>query len=281
MEFPSRTIRVNDVELHFVDAGPSDGPLVVLLHGFPDFWWGWRHQIEPLARRGFRVVVPDMRGYNLSGKPRGVGNYALDTLAADVLELAGLLGGSTFDLTGHDWGGIIAWHVAALFPRRVRRLVVLNAPHPDVFPRYMRRHPTQALRSLYAAWFQLPFLPEAILRARRFALLRRSLVHTSRSGFNAPDLDRYVEAWQQAGALPAMINYYRAFARRPWKSLARIESPTLIIWGERDPFLEIGVARASLKRCNNAQSRFVDAGHWVQWEQAQWVNETLVEFFAF
>ena len=139
VEATSRMVQVNGVELHVVEAGPEDGPLVILLHGFPDFWWGWRHQMEPLVKAGYRVVVPDQRGYNLSSKPKGVSSYHIDTLAADVAALADVYNAATFRLAGHDWGGIVAWWTGVRYPKRVERLVILNAPHPDVYPRLMLR----------------------------------------------------------------------------------------------------------------------------------------------
>jgi pimeloyl-ACP methyl ester carboxylesterase len=282
METSSGTCRVSGVELHVVEAGPVDGPVVILLHGFPDFWWGWRHQIEPLAALGFHIVVPDGRGYNLSDKPQGVGSYGLDTLAADVVALADFYKADTFRLVGHDWGGIVAWQVAKRYPERVKRLVILNAPHPDVFPRFVRKHLSQAFKSLYSAFFQLPWLPEAALKAGRFALLRRALARSSRSGtFTPDDLENYAEAWQQPGALTAMLNYYRALRRQPLGPLSRVHPPTLVIWGKRDVFLETGLATASLKLCNDVQNLFVDnAGHWVQLEEADMVNSALARFFA-
>lgn len=278
----SRICEVNGVKLHVIEAGERDGPLVILLHGFPDFWWGWRAQIEALVAEGFRLVVPDMRGYGPSSKPGGVAAYDLDALAADVAALADFYGRATFRLAGHDWGGIIAWHVAHRFPGRVERVAILNAPQPDTFMRYVRRHPTQMLRSSYAALFQLPWLPERVLQAGNFAFLRRALQRSSRPGtFSAAGLERYVEAWSAPGALTAMINYYRALARRPRRALPRIEPKTLLIWGERDVFLEPGVAKASLKRCTRGQGMFLpNAGHWVGLEEVAAVNAALIEFFT-
>lgn len=272
----------NGVELHVIEAGPASGPLVILLHGFPDFWWGWRHQIEALSAQGFRVVAPDQRGYNLSDKPRGIRAYDLDTLAADVVGLADFYHRDIFCLAGHDWGGIIAWHVASRYPRRVERLAILGAPHPEVFLRFVRRDLRQAFKSTYAAFFQLPWLPEMVLKAGRFALLRRALVSSSRPGtFSTQDLERYLEAWKQPGALTAMLNYYRALGRRRWGRSSRVELPTLLIWGLRDVFLEPGVARASLKLCDNGQSLFLEsAGHWVQLEESETVNAALLRFFG-
>ena len=161
---------VNGLSLHVVEAGPADGPLLVLLHGFPEFWWAWRHQITPLAQQGYHVVVPDMRGYNLSDAPQDVASYDLDRLVADVVALADRHGAGRFHLVGHDWGGIVAWATAARHPDRLGRLVVMDAPHPDLWSRQILKHPTQALRSSYVAYFQTPRIPELTLGAFGFAV---------------------------------------------------------------------------------------------------------------
>jgi epoxide hydrolase 4 len=189
-------VRLSDVTLNVASAGPVDGPLTILLHGFPEFWFGWRHQIDALARAGLHVVAPDQRGYNLSSKPDGVAAYHLDRVADDVVALADSYGADTFDVVGHDWGGIVGWWLAARSPERVRRLAILNAPHPDVLASYARRHPTQALRVFYFGAFQVPWLPEAGLRAANFLAMRQALRLTSRAGtFSDADLTRYQQAW--------------------------------------------------------------------------------------
>lgn len=282
MEGLTSTVRqVNGVALHTVEAGPADGPLVILLHGFPDFWWSWRGQIGPLAERGHRVVAPDMRGHNLSQKPPRVADYALDTLVADVTALADALGRRRFRLVGHDWGGVVAWWSAVRHPDRVERLAILNAPHPDTWARQALLHPSQALRSTYVALFQLPLLPELLLRAGRFAALRRALTASSRPGtFTEGDLDRYAEAWSQPGALTAMLNYYRALRLRPAKGAPhRVAPPALVIWGARDRFLERHVARAALDLCESGEGLFLDeATHWVHLEEPEAVNSALARF---
>jgi pimeloyl-ACP methyl ester carboxylesterase len=273
---------VNGVTHHVVEAGPADGPLVILLHGFPEFWWGWRRQIGALAAAGFRVIVPDQRGYNLSGKPRGIGAYDLDTLAADVVALAERCGHPTFRVVGHDWGGLVAWWAATRHPDRVERLCVLNAPHPEVFGPYARSHPSQMLKSAYVAWFQLPLLPEWSLARDGHGALRRALRGSSRRGtFSDADLAVYDGAWAQAGALTGMLNWYRALRRRPRATGARVAAPTLLVWGERDRFLERGLAQASLALCDRAEAAwFEDATHWVHLEEAEAVNRRLVAFLA-
>ena len=166
------TKAVNGVDLHVVEAGDPADPLLILLHGFPEFWWAWRKQITPLAAAGYHVIVPDMRGYNESSAPQEVAAYHLDILAADVVALADAYGADRFHLVGHDWGAIVTWWTAATHPARLRRVVVMDGPHPDVWGPQAIKHPTQALRSTYVALFQLPWAPEAALSAMDFAGLK-------------------------------------------------------------------------------------------------------------
>ena len=156
---------INGLSLHLVEAGIPGNPLLILLHGFPEFWWAWRHQITPLVDAGYHVVVPDMRGYNTSDAPQDVSAYQLDTLAADVVAIADAFGADRFDMVGHDWGAVIGWWVAARYPERLNRVVLMDGPHPDVWGKQALKHPTQALRSTYAAFFQLPGCPRQCLVA--------------------------------------------------------------------------------------------------------------------
>src|SRR3954470_9773970 len=197
---------VGDVELHYVEAG--DGPLVVLLHGFPEFWYGWRRQIAPLVQAGFRVVAPDLRGYNLSSGPEGFAAYTVDKLATDIRGLIRELGTESAMLVGHDWGGSIAWTMAMNHPEVVDRLAILNAAHPRRLNEGLR-HPSQLRRSWYFFFFQPPGLPERIVRARRWRFFQNFL-RDARPGYTKDEIDRYVEAWSQPGAATGMINYYRA-----------------------------------------------------------------------
>lgn len=274
-----RKVAANGLDFHVALAGPADGPPVVLLHGFPEFWYGWRRQIGPLAAAGLRVVVPDQRGYNLTGKPAGVAAYALDRLADDVLAVAEALGHRRFALVGHDWGGVVAWHLAARQPDRIARLAVLNAPHPAVMGRYARAHPGQLLRSWYVAWFQVPALPERLMAARDHAALADALTGSSRPGTFAPDdLARYREAWRRPGALTAMVNWYRAL-RLAAPTPERVAVPVRVIWGDRDRFLEAGLVEASLAGCDRGEAfHLPEASHWVQHEEPERVNRLLVEF---
>ena len=270
------------VSLHAVAAGPNDGPVVVLLHGFPEFSYGWRQQIEPLAATGFRVVVPDQRGYNLSSKPSGVAAYALAELVSDVIAIADQLGREKIFLAGHDWGAAVAWSAALLHPQRISKLAVLNVPHPSVMRKFLSTRPRQLLRSWYMFFFQLPWLPEIFFSAFNFRIVSRSLLRSSRPGtFSTEDLAQYRAAWSQPGALTGMINWYRALFR------ARVEFPdkivrvpTRLLWGERDAFLLAEMARESLRYCTNAELfTFANATHWLQHEEAARVSELLIDFF--
>jgi pimeloyl-ACP methyl ester carboxylesterase len=274
--------RVNGIALHCIEAGPEDGPLVILLHGFPEFWWGWRYQIGPLAEAGFRVLAPDQRGYNLSDKTEGKNAYDLDTLAGDVVGLCDALGRKSCHVVGHDWGGLVAWWTATRHPDRVGKLVALNAPHPAIVGPYLRSHPRQMLRSLYAGFFQIPRLPEATLSADGYRSLRRALLNSSRKGtFSEADLALYQETWSRPGALTAMLNWYRALPGfiPEDRSKLRVSMPVLIVWGMRDDFMERGMAEASLALCDQGRIRwFEDATHWVHLEEAQALQAEITDF---
>ena len=275
-------VDLDDVRLHVVEAG--QGPLVILLHGFPEFWYSWRHQIPALARAGYHVFAPDMRGYNRSDKPHGVRPYRIDMLIRDVARLIDHAGVERAVVVGHDWGGVVAWQFAMRYPERVRRLVILNAPHPArvIAAGWSWK---QLRRSWYVFFFQLPWLPEASLRARRFALLRRVL----RTGpmcpgsFGPSDIERYVAAAAQPGALTAAINYYRALLRQsPAHRLRRlrpIAAQTLVIWGERDRYLGPELAEPVGSWVPDLRvERLADAGHWVQNDRPERVNRLLLDF---
>jgi pimeloyl-ACP methyl ester carboxylesterase len=271
-----------DVGLHAVAAGPEDGLVVVLLHGFPEFWYGWHRQIEPLAAAGFRVIVPDQRGYNLSSKPLSVASYALTELVSDVIAIADQLGQKKIFLAGHDWGAAIAWSAALLHPQRIAKLVVLNVPHPSVMRKFLSTRPRQFLRSWYVFFFQLPWLPEALFSAFNYHIGARSLQRSSRPGtFSAEALEQYRAAWSQPGALTAMINWYRAlFRARVNFSDKTVRVPTRILWGERDDFLLTEMAHESLRYCTSAELfTFANATHWLQHEEPARVSELLIDFF--
>ncbi len=275
---------VAGLRLHVVDGGPPDGPPVLLLHGFPEFWWGWRRQLPALAAAGWRVIAPDLPGYNLSAKPKGLAPYGLDRLSDVVRGLIDGLGVTSLPVVGHDWGGAVAWWSALRFPERIARLAVLNVPHPAVFRQALRHDPEQRRRSRYMAYFQLPWLPERKLRQADFRPFRSIFRRTSRPGtFDEAELAAYATAAARPGALTAMLNWYRAALWRPPRRppRARVEPPLRILWGAQDLALGRSLVEPSAARCRAAEIHWIeDAGHWVQHEAAAEVNRSLLDFLA-
>jgi len=282
LEVQGRYVRTNGIRLHLVEAGPKNGPPVVLLHGFPDFSYGWRRQIPALAEAGHRVIAPDLRGFNLSDKPRGIRSYELRQVTDDVCGLIDALELGPVDLVGHDWGGWISWHLAAWQPHLLRRLAILNMPHPAVMRRFLTHDLEQLRRSWYVFALQLPWLPEALLRASRMRPLVRALGFGSRGTLHSADEAEYRRAWSQPGAITAMINWYRAGRRefrRP-KDHLRIFTPALLVWGMRDVALSHRMARPSMDYCEKGRLVLIpDASHWLHWEASEEINSLLVGFF--
>ena len=283
VELRHERIEGDGVALHVVRAGA--GPPVILLHGFPENWRSWRRQVEPLVGAGFSVLLPDLRGYNLSDIPAGRDAYRLVHLVEDVAALVRASGRARAHVVGHDWGGIVAWHFAARCAPLLDKLVIMNSPHPGIFARQVRR-PPQLFKSWYAAFFLLPYLPELALSAADYGAIRHMFARMpARSGaFSAEDIDAYVAAMKVPGALTAALNYYRANAltRMPRTAGAhRIEAETLVIWGEKDPALGIGLLDGLDRKVARLRvHRIPDAGHWVQNEAPEEVNRVLTEFLA-
>jgi epoxide hydrolase 4 len=288
--YRSTSIQTNGICLHAIEAGPLDGKLVVLLHGFPEFWRGWSKQIGPLAEAGFRVIAPDQRGYNRSDKPHGASAYDIDLLTKDVLGILAAYGQRQAIVVGHDWGAAVAWQLATRYPEAVGKLVILNVPHPSVMMQFLRTSPKQILKSWYIFFFQIPRLPEWLLSRSSFAAMRKMMLASSNPGsFSEQDMADYLEAWRQPGALTAMLNWYRAIfrfaARRMSKAGAlpevRIHAPTLLIWGAKDVALSSELVQPSLALCDDGRLvYFEDATHWVQHDQASEVTREMLSFMG-
>ena len=277
------TAMLNGVRLHWVEQG--SGPLVVLLHGFPDNWWSWRHQLDALAAAGYRAAALDMRGYNES---EARGPYDIDTLAADVLALMTHLGETSASLIGHDWGGGLAWYFAAVHPRACRALVVINAPHPAPFQRQLRTNPRQIWRSWYMFFFLLPWLPEWFCRRRDAAWLRSMYETSEPTHFSAAELAPITQMWGRPGALRGPIAYSRAAVWRgllhasSYQRLARIEAPTLLIWGRRDRWLDYdGLVPGTQRLVSSLRIETLPhAHHYPHWECVEPVNRWVFEALA-
>lgn len=277
-------VETNGVRLHCVAQG--EGDLVVLLHGFPESWYSWRHQIPVLAKR-FLVVAPDMRGYNLSEKPEGVSSYDVSQLTADVRGLIEAFGAKKARVLGHDWGGAVAWMLAITQPDCIEKLAVLNCPHPIVFVNNLMMNPRQMLRSWYMFFFQIPGLPELAFRSGDYYPLKHAFRGwaVNKKTFSDEDIEELKKAASQPGALTAGMNYYRAMLRNRGlfemrKDTPKISCPTLLIWAEEDralgkeltygmePYFSDGLTIRYIPNCS----------HWVQQEQPLLVNEFLEEF---
>ena len=261
---------VNGLELHVVTAGEPDAPLVVLLHGHPDFWYGWRDQVGPLVEAGFRVVVPDQRGCNLSDAPDGIDAYRLSKLSADVCELIHSEGRESAHVVGHDFGGLVAWNLALREPSVVERLGILNVPHPTVFRETVRSSPRQIARSWYVWFYQVPKLPEWILGRNDMDNMAETLEVSSNPGtFDEETVERYRAAWRHTGIEPR-INWYRGFRRSERPPRDTVTQPTLVCWGEDDVGLVPSMAEKSLGYCEDGQLRtYPDASHWVHHEREE------------
>lgn len=277
-------VQTNGVYLHVASAGDAAAPPVILLHGFPEFWYGWRHQIPALAAAGCRVLAPDQRGYNLSEKPDGLSAYTLDTLAADVLGLIDATGRDSIVLIGHDWGAAVAWWTALKYPERVEKLVILNVPHPAVMIDMLSKSRRQMLKSWYIGYFQIPRLPEWLLGlANGYGLANMMFAASGPRALNDADIARYQAAWAQPGALTAMLNWYRSLVQlRPvMPADLRIRVPTRILWGEKDIALVPELADASAALCDDVSIvRFPNASHFVQHDEPAAVNAAILEFLG-
>ena len=283
-EFRHAQATVQGVRLHYAepDVEPDGRPLVLFLHGFPEFWYSWRHQLPALAAAGYRAVAPDLRGYNRSDKPRKVADYRVEVLADDVAALIEALGHRKAVVVGHDWGGVVAWFFAMRHPSLLERLVVMNAPHPAHYLP-MVGDPVQLRRSWYILFFQLPHLAERVFERNDFAHTRALLRNdTQRKGaFTEQELDRYVSAWR--GSSRAMMSYYRALLRRnPFalrETFRPIERPVQVIWGMHDLALDLRYAEPPAKWVWDLRMEFLDdASHWVQNDRPERVNDLLLDF---
>ncbi|WP_262119912.1 epoxide hydrolase EphM [Bacillus subtilis] len=274
-------VNTNGITLHVASAGPEDGPLLVLLHGFPEFWYAWKNQIKPLADAGYRVIAPDQRGYNLSDKPEGIDSYRIDTLRDDIIGLITQFTDEKAIVIGHDWGGAVAWHLASTRPEYLEKLIAINIPHPHVMKTVTPFYPPQWLKSSYIAFFQLPDIPEASLRENDYETLDKAIGLSARPEiFSSDDVSRYKEAWKQPGALTAMLNWYRALRKGSLAEKPPYETaPYRMIWGMEDRFLSRKLAKETEKQCPNGHLIFVDeASHWINHEKPAIVNQLILEY---
>ncbi|MDJ0533181.1 MAG: alpha/beta hydrolase [Xenococcaceae cyanobacterium MO_207.B15] len=270
----------NGIRLHYVTEG--EGALMMLLHGFPEFWYSWRHQIPEFAKN-YKVVALDLPGYNDSEKPKERKAYQITELLKNIEAVIKGLGYDRCILVGHDWGGMLAWHFAYAYSKMVEKLIVLNLPHPAKFAQALRANPQQMLRSWYILLFQVPLLPEFLCQANDYQLIASTFVGTAtdKTAFTPEDLEAYKKAAAKLGALTAMLNYYRAnflrlFNLQEW---AVLQVPTMMIWGENDTALRKELTYNTQKYVKHLQLHYIpNCSHWVQQEQPKLVNQYMRDF---
>ncbi len=273
-------IQTNGLQLHYVAQG--EGHLMLMLHGFPEFWYSWRHQITAFSKH-YRVVAPDLRGYNNSDKPQGIKSYSITELIQDIRGIITGLGYEKCILVGHDWGGALAWHFAHKYPEMLDKLIVLNIPHPAKFVQGLFT-PQQLMKSWYIFFFQLPYLPELLFQRNDYQAIASAFTKMAidKSAFSTTDIQAYKEAAAKPGALTAAINYYRSVFRQllnqqtSWKKL---DVPTLMIWGENDTALGKELTYGTEDYVTNLTIKYIpNCSHWVQQEQPQLVNQYIANF---
>jgi epoxide hydrolase 4 len=279
---------VNGIRLHYVTAGK--GPLIIFLHGFPEFWYEWKDQL-PEFGKDHRAVAPDMRGYNLSEKPAGVDHYQMKDLVEDVRDLAVHLGYKKFILVGHDWGGGVAWSFAIAHPEYLSKLVIINCPHPAILARELAENPAQQKASQYMLFFRSAQAEQQLSANNYAGLVDGVLGDGLKTGvFTEADKQAYIQAWSQPGALTGGLNYYRAAnlgpptpdspATPPVDANGLIvKVPTLVIWGEKDTALLTGNLDGMDKFVPDLTiKRIPDGSHWVIHEKPALVNDYIRDF---
>ena len=287
-DFAHRYIQINGIRMHYAQAGTGEQP-IIFLHGFPECWWSWRHQLalfrSDLGAR-FTAIAPDLRGYNETDRPAW--GYELDVLVNDVVSLIRELGHTRAIIVGHDWGGIIAWSLAIAYPHRVERLIAMNTPHPARFAEELRHNWRQWLRSWYAAFFQLPFLPEAVLRAHDYALIEWIFRGTAvdKECFTDADIRIFKSAIARPGALTAALNYYRMLVREGDRGMfsgtgMKVHVPTLMIWGEEEAAMGKELTYGTERFVPDLRILYIPrCSHWVQQEFPAEVNSAMLEFLS-
>ncbi|XP_074077789.1 epoxide hydrolase 4 [Macrotis lagotis] len=280
-------VRIKDsgLRFHYVAAGERGKPLMLLLHGFPEFWYSWRHQLREFKSE-YRVVALDLRGYGETDAPSHQESYKLDCIVVDIKDILDSLGYSKCVLIGHDWGGMIAWLIAICYPELVTKLVVINFPHPNVFTEYILWHPTQLIKSGYYFFFQMPWFPEFMFTINDFKALKH-LFTSQRTGIGKKgcrltleDLEAYVYVFSQPGALTGPINHFRnIFSCLPLK-YHQVTTPTLLLWGERDAFMDVEMAEVTriYVKSHFRLTILSEASHWLQQDQPDIVNKLIWTF---
>lgn len=276
----SLSVQTNGIRLHVVVAGPEDGPPVLLLHGLPEFWLAWRGQIAPLVRAGFRVLIPDQRGYNASYKPQALESYRMEALENDVVGLLDAFGYESAFLAGHDVGASVAWRLLIFFPKRFRKAVLFNSNHPQA----ELRNPNDGKIGWHRTLAQIPYLPEIAARFDNWRLPIATMRETSRPGtFDDASLAAYRYAWHREHAMSTMALWLRAWRVFPRElpQPARVSVPTRLVWGLQDAFVDLSDPAPSLALLDAGDLvELPDAGHWLLHEEPEETARLMIEFFS-
>ncbi len=270
-------------KLHYKTAGDIHKETIVFLHGFPEFWYSWRKQLEYFSK-DYHVIAPDMRGYNTSFKPKKVKDYKIDLIAKDIIALVQQLKKEKVIIVGHDWGAAIAWHLLLIYPEYFSKGIVLNVPHPLVLQKKLFTSLRQLSKSWYIFFFQIPFLPAWILGLNNFNRAGKMLVDSSHEGsFKEQDLEKYKAAWKHENAMQHMIMWYKAAFRDPSQAKIyqnkKVDIPLKVIWGKNDLALVPEMAQESLAYCSQGDLTYIEeATHWVQQDCPEKVNRLIEKF---
>jgi pimeloyl-ACP methyl ester carboxylesterase len=284
MDLRERYIETNGIKLHVMESGPKDGPMILFLHGFPEFWYAWRKQLPYFAGKGYLVVAPDQRGYNLSDKPEGIAAYKIDELAKDIIGLLDAYGRKQISLVGHDWGASVSWWLALKYPERIQKLVILNVPHPKVMAKNVFTNVEQMKKSWYIFYFQLPGAVDKLAASTNYEWVLNMITSSANPGaFTPAELEEYRKAFAQPGAFTAMVNWYRAMIQtkqEPPKSFD-VTVPMILMWGKNDIAMLTELADKSMPYCKQGKLiKFPKVSHWIQHEAADKINPLIDEFFA-
>lgn len=277
-EISRTSINCNHISINVVTAGPADGKMILLLHGFPESSESWMAQIKHFADLGHFVVAPDQRGYNETSAPGSIKDYLLDTLAQDMIFLVKHFRKEKVFIVAHDWGALVGWYLITFFPENFEKAVIASAPHWNVFRKYLLTHPLQIIKSWYIFFIQLPVLPELVFSLNSYSILLNMLKKSNYPDDKALALKQSLVKHKK---LRFMLNWYRAMRYlKIKKRKTKIPVPTLIIWGEKDSFCLSEMAWLCRKYCDESKVVIMkEVGHWPHHQKTDEFNSLVEAYF--